>query len=231
LEQTLKGRPAGLAGGFRNSNFAQAWLILVLALIFGAALAAVQVNLSQTIRNNKLKETLERIPELVWGAAKTGEIGKQNPAVDITPGTIAVEKDGKTSYYQVYRVSRAGRLSGWVVKAGGQGYADKIEILIGLDPNAKTISGIFILEQKETPGLGNKISLARWRNQFIQKSTIKPLVVVKGKNPTSNSIDAVTGATISSRSVTGIVNRTIDDIKGRLNRNVIMTNALSERQQ
>ena len=29
--------------------------------------------------------------------------------------------------------------------------------------------------------------------------------------------DAVTGATISSRSVTGIVNRTVDDIKGRLN--------------
>ena len=83
MEQTLKGRPAGVAGGFKNSNFAQAWLILVLALIFGAALAAVQVNLSQTIKNNKLKETLERIPELVWGAAKAGEMGSRNPAVDI----------------------------------------------------------------------------------------------------------------------------------------------------
>ena len=228
MEQTLKGRPTGLAGGFRNSNFAQAWLILVLALIFGAALAAVQVNLSQTIRNNKLQETLERIPELVWGAAKAGKTENQNSAVEITPGTITVEKDGKTSYYQVYRVSRAGRLSGWVVKAGGQGYADKIEILMGLDPNAKTISGIFILEQKETPGLGNKISLSRWRNQFIQKSTAKPLKVVKGKSPTSNSIDAVTGATISSRSVTGIVNRTVDDLKGRLNSANIQ---FSERQQ
>jgi electron transport complex protein RnfG len=217
LEQTLKGRPAGLAVGFRNSNLAQAWLILVLALIFGAALAAVQVNLSQTIRNNKLKETLERIPELVWGADKTGKIQKRDPAPDIAPGTIAVEKNSKTSYYQLYRVSLAGRLSGWVVKAGGQGYADQIELLIGLDPAAETITGLFILEQKETPGLGNKISLSRWRNQFIQKSTELPLTVVKGKSPTSNSIDAVTGATISSRSVTGIVNRTIDDIKGRLN--------------
>jgi electron transport complex protein RnfG len=217
LEQTLKARPAGLAGGFQNSNLAQAWLILVLALIFGAALAAVQVNLSQTIKNNKLQETLERIPELIWGAAKAGEIGNQGPALDITPGTIAVAKDGKTSYYQMYRVSLAGRLSGWVIKAGGQGYADKIEILIGLDPAAKTISGIFILEQKETPGLGNKISFARWRNQFIGKSTASPLTVIKSKNRTPGSIDAVTGATISSRSVTGIVNRTIDDIKGRLN--------------
>jgi len=217
LEQTLKGRPAGLAGGFKNSNFAQAWLILVLALVFGAALAAVQVNLSQTIKNNKLKETLERIPELVWGTDKAGKPGNQQSAADITPGTITVEKEGKTAYYQLYRVSHAGRLSGWVIKTGGQGYADKIEILIGLDHDAKTITGIFILEQKETPGLGNKISLPRWRNQFIRKSTAKPLKVVKGQSSTSNSIDAVTGATISSRSVTGIVNRTIDDIKGRLN--------------
>jgi electron transport complex protein RnfG len=217
LEQTLKGPSAGLAGGFKNSNFAQAWLILVLAIVFGAALAAVQVNLSQTIRNNKLQETLERIPELVWGSDKAGKIQKQNPAVDITPGTVAVEKDGKTSYYQLYRVSLADRLSGWVVKTGGQGYADKIEILIGLDPAAKIITGIFILEQKETPGLGNKINLPRWRSQFIGKSTATPLKVVKGENPTSDSIDAVTGATISSRSVTGIVNRAIDDLKGRLN--------------
>jgi len=217
LEQTLKARPAGFAGGFKNSNLAQAWLILVLALIFGSALAAVQVNLSQTIRDNKSKETLERIPELVWGADKAGEIQNQNPAVDIAHGTIAVDKDGKTSCYQIYRISLTERLAGWVVKAGGQGYADKIEILIGLDPAAKVITGIFILEQKETPGLGNKISLSRWRNQFIRKTTAKPLKVVKSKSPASNSIDAVTGATISSRSVTGIVNRTIDDIKGRLN--------------
>ena len=217
MEQTLKGRPPGLAGGFKNSNLAQAWLILVLALIFGAALAAVQVNLSQTIRNNKLKESLDRIPELVWGADEAAKIQSPNPALDIAPGTVAVQKDGNTSYYPVYRVSLAGRPAGWVVKAGGQGYADKIELLIGLDPAAATITGIYILEQKETPGLGNKIALPRWRNQFNQKSTALPLTVVKGKSSTASSIDALTGATISSRSVTGIVNRAIDDLKGRLN--------------
>ncbi|MCP4626471.1 MAG: FMN-binding protein [bacterium] len=41
-------------------------------------------------------------------------------------------------------------------------------------------------------------------------------------------LDAVTGATISSRSVTGIVNRTIEDIKGQLNPATIR---YSERQQ
>jgi electron transport complex protein RnfG len=215
LERALKRGTAGVADRLKNSNLAQAWLILVLALIFGAALAAVQVNLSGVIAANKLNETLERIPELVFGAAAAG-MASQNASVDITPGTVMIKKDLKTSYYNLFRVTHEGKLAGWVVKAGGQGYADKIELIIGLDPKADTITGLFVLQQKETPGLGNKITFPRWRNQFIRKKTSTPLVVTKGKSQAPNAIDAVTGATISSRSVTGIVNRTISDVKGRL---------------
>jgi electron transport complex protein RnfG len=216
LEQTLKRGSTGAVGRFKNSNFAQAWLILVLALIFGSALAAVQVNLSGVIADNKLNETLERVPELVFGVTAAAGMTSPNASVEITPGTVTINKDLKTSYYNLFRVAREGKLAGWVVKAGGQGYADKIEIIIGLDPGAETITGLFVLQQKETPGLGNKITFPRWRNQFIRKKTSTPLVVTKGKSQAPNAIDAVTGATISSRSVTGIVNRTIDDVKGRL---------------
>ena len=216
MERALKRGSTGAADRLKNSNFAQAWLILVLALIFGAALAAVQVNLSGIIAANKLNETLERVPELVFGAAAAAGMTSQNASVDITPGTVTVRKDIKTSYYNLFRVTHEGKLAGWVVKAGGQGYADKIEIIIGLDPGADTITGLFVLQQKETPGLGNKITFPRWRNQFIRKKTSTPLVVTKGKSQVPNGIDAVTGATISSRSVTGIVNRTIRDVKGRL---------------
>ena len=216
MERALKKRTAGVADRLKNSNFAQAWLILVLALIFGVALAAVQANLSGVIAANKLNETLERVPELVWGTATAARMASQNASVDITPGTVTIKKDLKTSYYNLFRVTHEGKLAGWVVKAGGQGYADKIEIIIGLDPGADTITGLFVLQQKETPGLGNKITFPRWRNQFIRKKTSTPLVVTKGKSQAPNAIDAVTGATISSRSVTGIVNRTIRDVKGRL---------------
>jgi electron transport complex protein RnfG len=207
---------AGAFGRFKNSNFAQAWLILVLALVFGSALAAVQVNLRGVIAANKLDETLERVPELIWGNATAAKLASENVAVDITPGTVTIKKDHKTAYYRLFRVIHESKLAGWVVKAGGQGYADKIEILIGLDPGVDTITGLFVLEQKETPGLGNKIVFPGWRNQFIQKKTNMPLVVAKGNIQAPNAIDAVTGATISSRSVTGIVNRTIGDVKGRL---------------
>ena len=205
-------------GGFKNSNLVQAWLVLLLALCFGGALAAVQVNLSSVIAANKLNETLGKVPELVWGA-QTGD--KKSPAdtsVVISPGTVTVQKSGKTSVYPLYRISRDERLAGWVIKAGGQGYAGKIELLLGLDSQAQKITGLFILEQKETPGLGNKISFADWRNQFIGKQSHPPLEVIKGKGQGTGgqSIDAVTGATISSRAVTGIVNTTLTDIQGRL---------------
>jgi len=216
LKPTLKIGSTGAFGRFRNSNFAQAWLILVLALIFGSALAAVQVNLSGVIAANKLNETLERIPELIWGTAKAAKLASENASVDITPGTVMIKKDHKTAYYSLFRVIHESKLAGWVIKAGGQGYADKIEILIGLDPGENIIMGLFVLEQKETPGLGNKIIFPVWRNQFIRKKTNTPLVVAKGNIQAPNAIDAVTGATISSRSVTGIVNRTIGDVKGRL---------------
>jgi electron transport complex protein RnfG len=216
LEQTLNNGPVETAAGRREGKFAQAWLVLLLALIFGTALAAVQVNLSAIVATNKLNETLKRIPELIWGADPAGKLSDRKTATDIIPGRVAIQKDGKTAQYSLFRVVHEGKPAGWVIKAGGQGYADKIEVLIGLDPDVETITGLFILEQKETPGLGNKITFPRWRNQFVRKKTDTPLVVGKGQSRTSGTIDAVTGATISSRSVTAIVNRTIGDIKGQL---------------
>jgi electron transport complex protein RnfG len=201
------------AGGFKNSNLVQAWLVLLLALCFGSALAAVQVQLSDTIAANKLNETLEQVPSLIWGEEPAPE------SLQITPGTLSVSKDGQTSSYTLYRVAKDNKVSGWVVKAGGQGYADKLELLIGVDADVQKITGLFVLEQKETPGLGNKIIEPRWRGQFAGKATGSPLQVVKGHAEGPATIDAITGATISSRSVTAIVNTTIGNLSGRLDSN------------
>jgi H+/Na+-translocating ferredoxin:NAD+ oxidoreductase subunit G len=203
------------AGRLRNSNLVQAWLILLLAVCFGSALAAVQVQLSGKIAANKLHETLGQIPALIWGEDRAGQM--PDPAsVQITPGSVEIQKQGQASSYTLYRVAQSGRIAGWVIKADGQGYGDKLELLIGADADLDKITGLFVLEQKETPGLGNKISTPQWRNQFVGKSTAEPLRVVKGQGRGPATIDAITGATISSRSVTAIVNTAIASLKGRL---------------
>ena len=202
---------------FKDSNLFQAWLVLLLATAFGTALAGIQTKLGPVIEANKTRETLAKIPTLVLGEDQAQQFSNPKKALSITFRTIEVEKNGITKFYTVYDAFfKDGTLAGHVAKASGQGYADKIELLLGLDADARNITGLFILDQKETPGLGNRILEQPWRDQFLNKPASRRLVVVKGTPGKTNEIDAISGATISSRSVTGIVNKTINDIKAQI---------------
>ena len=193
--------------GLQENKIVQAWLVLLLALIFGGSLAGIQLVLGPVIETNKINETRQQVPELIDVAEE------DHPFLTVQSITVDVDKKGKTIKYSVFEASLNGRPVGWVAKTGGQGYADKIELLIGFDSAVRTITGLFILDQKETPGLGNKIMESSWRGQFIDKSTGTPLLVVKTGAKAANEINAITGATISSKSVTGIINSAVTDLK------------------
>jgi len=200
-------------GSFKDNNLAQAWLVLLLSIIFSCTLAAVHLNLGPVIEENIRKETMEKIPILVTGEAS---IDNEDP-FQINQRLLQVEKQGITKTYKVYdALDKAGDVAGYVVKASGQGYADKIELLLGIDSQAKSITGLYILAQKETPGLGNQIIEDDWRGQFIGKSSDETIVVIKGTSQKENEIDSISGATISSQAVTDIINITIADVKTKL---------------
>jgi len=215
--EPMEPMPPGTLERLKNNNIIQAWLVLFLALCFGSALAGVQMTLGPKIETNKINETREKVPELVLGKEAAMKLAEAGEALEAVPENILVEKNGKQSAYSVFEARKGNDRLGWVVKTNGQGYADKIELLLGLDPKAEKITGVFVLEQKETPGLGNKIVTDEWRGQFTRKGTNQPIVVVKGgKAGAENEINAVTGATISSRSVTDIINTAVADLKGPL---------------
>jgi electron transport complex protein RnfG len=176
----------------------QAWLVLALSTGFGAALAGVHAGLSAKIVDNKRADTMNQIPQLVPGAARGVE-----------------QKVGDEIVYRA--VDESGKLVGWVVPAMGQGFADTIELLVGLDVKAETITGMSVLSQKETPGLGDKIyKQASWRAQYAGKPTAEPLKVTKSATAGRGEIAAISGATISSQSVTDIVNKTVKDFREKL---------------
>jgi electron transport complex protein RnfG len=199
----------------RCSYLSQAWLVVLMAIVFGAALAAVSVLLGGVIATNKLKETLAQVPQLVTSPSGATANEASQAAFEITPGLFTKTTGERRVSYQLFRVDQEKRLKGWVVKASGQGYADKIALLIGFDAAKESITGLFVLEQKETPGLGNKIILPGWLSQFTGKRTEHPLRLRTSKEHEPDSIDAITGATISSRSVIDIINRSIKDTSGQ----------------
>ena len=183
----------------RHSYIVQAWLVILLGLCFGGALAAVQGALSERIAQNKLDETLDQIPSLVPGATK------------------AASRQVEISGQRAFRAASAAGQLGWVIPCTGQGFADRIELLVATDTRLEKITGLYVLEQKETPGLGNKIVDAEiFRDQFSGKTAARDLQVTKAGARADHQIDAITGATISSEAVCGIINQTLNKMRGDL---------------
>jgi len=181
----------------KNRYLGQAWLVLLLALCFGGALAGVEVALRDRIAANKAATTFGKIPDLVPGAT----------------GGTKIEVEG----YTVYRaVGTGGVLAGWVVQAGGMGYADRIDLLVGLDKSCATITGMAVLDHKETPGLGAFIKGDDFQNQFAGKKGDVKLTAIKSGKPGDHEIDAIDGATVSSQSVCTIINKAVSAVREKL---------------
>lgn len=108
----------------------------------------------------------------------------------------------KVIYYTAY--NNSGEISGFIVKAEGKGYSSLIEAMTGLSLKLE-ITNVKILSQNETPGLGNRITKGQFLSQF------------KGKGPDSfNQVQAITGATISSRAVINSIKNKISELKSKL---------------
>lgn len=115
----------------------------------------------------------------------------------------------KTDGIEYYGAFKGGRLEGYCIKAVGNGYSGYIRMIVGIEPSG-VITGVRILEQYETPGLGSQIV-------EVKKGQVEPrfLSQFKGKNALAvevkKNIDAITGATITSKAVTDAVRNTVTE--------------------
>lgn len=93
---------------------------------------------------------------------------------------------------------KGGDTIGYIIQSFGKGYSSYINTFIAVDKDF-TVQRINVLSHAETPGLGDEIESASFKDQFKGK-TIEHLKVIKGD--TKDDIQAISGATISSRAVT-----------------------------
>ena len=101
-----------------------------------------------------------------------------------------------------------GALVGYAIPTAGPGFQDIIRVLYGYLPDQRQVSGMEVLESRETPGLGDKIykDLAFVANFDALAVDPEIVAVKKGTKIQPNQVDAITGATISSKAVVRIIN-------------------------
>ncbi|EDN65464.1 Electron transport complex, RnfABCDGE type, G subunit [Beggiatoa sp. PS] len=128
------------------------------------------------------------------------------------------EADDDNSLYAGYNVE--GHLVGYAIVAEGPGFQDTIRLLYGYRPDEKKIVGMEILESRETPGLGDKIYKDADFVANFKALTVEPSIVLvkKGTKSKQNQVDAISGATISSKAVVRIINKTHEKWLERLSK-------------
>ncbi len=109
----------------------------------------------------------------------------------------AVKSGEEIIYYRAY--DGVGKLIGVAFKASGKGYSSTIETMAGMLKDG-TITAIKILSHNETPGLGANVAESSFSSQFKDKKDLA-------------QVQAITGATISSKAVIDSVNNKAQEIK------------------
>jgi electron transport complex protein RnfG len=176
-------------------------VLTLVGLVSGGFLAGVAALTKQRIALNMQAEIEEAIKVVVDEA----EINQ-----------VLHEEDD----FVIYReLEEDGDLAGFAIQATGVGFQDKITLMFGLDASLEEITGLTIIDQKETPGLGAKIEdwesfLQFWENRDATgRLTLRkpPVASIDALLPTE--INTITAATISSKKVMEIVNRSLDRIR------------------
>jgi len=123
---------------------------------------------------------------------------------------IQVETPGNIT--GAYRGTESGRETGYVAEMAIEGYAGRVDLLVGISSVDAVVTGMRILKHSETPGLGALAVKESFYKQFDNRR-LEPLTVVK-VSPGDLDIDAITGATVTTRAITRAVNEAIEWYNG-----------------
>jgi Na+-translocating ferredoxin:NAD+ oxidoreductase subunit G len=117
---------------------------------------------------------------------------------------------GEGDSLDVYPAKKNNQIVGYAISTySKKGFSGTINLVAGFKPDG-TIYNISVLQQKETPGLGAKMTGAAFKNQFNNKNPGEFIMKVKKDG---GPVDAITAATISSRAFCDAVQRAYITLK------------------
>ncbi|PIQ91195.1 MAG: hypothetical protein COV71_00605 [Candidatus Omnitrophica bacterium CG11_big_fil_rev_8_21_14_0_20_41_12] len=172
--------------------------VFVMGTVSSAMLVGLNLYTTPLIERNeelKLKASVLDVFEIPYG---------ESEIVNVFNKDIEVIQKDKDKFYKTTAGAVAFEIS-------GPGLWGQISGIISLERDLKTIRKIKITHQEETPGLGSRIAEATFLQQFRNKEVLPKIIFMpEGKASGKNEVDAITGATGSSRAFEKLINANLE---------------------
>ena len=189
-----------------SSSAAMVRTLGIVATVCGVIIVGAYESTYSAVAANK-KLALERAVFKVLPGSKSITEFVAGPN-GVTEGTDVPA--GSVKFYAAYDAE--GRLNGVAAEAAARGYADVVRILYGYSPDCQCIVGIGVVSMRETPGIGDKIItdkdfLANFQALDVRLNAemsglVNAVKTVKHGTKTQPwQIDAISGATVTSKAV------------------------------
>lgn len=192
-------------------------LLSVVSVLCGLLIVGTELNTRARIRRNQeviMRESVARLlpgieKQIIYGIEPSGDL-------KILPNSEAPGPRLFAGY------DASGKFLGVVIEASERGYADIISAMYAYAPDTQTITGFQVVDMKETPGLGNRISTdPEFLENFKSLDATHPIATVKhGSKKNPWEIDAISGATVSSRAVGRMLQESVPSVAPTVLRNL-----------
>ncbi|MBC3804927.1 RnfABCDGE type electron transport complex subunit G [Acetobacterium fimetarium] len=183
--------------------FKLGFILFVISAVAACCLAFTNYVTAGTIEKMDQETNKAARQEVLSEATDFEEI----PAAELVKIRTEIGLENPDELVEAYQGKTGDDVIGYTVKTAPQsGYSGEVQVLTGISKEG-LVQGVTILKHNETPGLGALATEPAFKDQYKDLSAAEKITVVKTAPASgSNSIQAITGATITSKAVTDGVN-------------------------
>lgn len=193
--------------------FSIAYMFLI-TLCFTSVVSAVKYLNEDRIEQNQVVK-VQRIVLQVLRIAHSENVRDQDVVRLFETRIKTVDVEGVQLY--IGYDGKGENAIGYAFSVGGPGFWGPIYGMVAIAPSGKKILGVAFYKHSETPGLGGRLTEAWFTDQFsglplFPIEGVERIFKLKpeGTGSEPNELDAITGATGTSRAVEAFLNKELD---------------------
>lgn len=181
-----------------KDNIIQVIKLVLICMAAAAVLALVYGVTKEPIEKAIAEETEKAVKAVITGYESS-----------MTIDTLTITYNNESFGVFTVKSSNGEIIGRSIVTSSKNGYGGTVELMLGTD-NSLSITGIYVLSHKETPGLGSKMDEAWFKDQFnnTRKTEFNYKVEKDG-----GDVVAITSATITSRAVSEAIDKGLDALE------------------